>query len=93
MTEVFLPVEDIADGGGVPAVRVCNLLVTAVLRLIYGSVGRRYQHLFFGQNLRNACCGNALTHQPEDFPDNLCGWLVHDKGLLIARFSLIAIGD
>ena len=93
MTEVFLPVEDIADGGGVPAVRVCNFLVTAVLRLIQGSVGRRYQHLFLGQNLCNACCGNALTYQPEDFPDNLCGWLVHDKGLLIARFSLIAIGD
>ena len=38
MTEVFLPVEDIADGGGVPAVRVCNFLVAAVLRLIHGSV-------------------------------------------------------
>ena len=93
MTEVFLPVEDIADGGGVPAVRVCNFLVTAVLRLIQGSVGRRYQHLFLCQNFRNACCGNALTYQPENFPDNLCGRLVHDKGLLIARFSLVAIGN
>ena len=93
MTEVFLPVEDIADGGGVPAVRVCNFLVTAVIRLIHGSVGRRYQHLFLCQNFRNACCGNALTYQPENFPDNLCGRLVHDKGLLIARFSLVAIGN
>ena len=92
MTEVFLPVEDIADGGGVPAVRVSNLLVAAVLWLIHGSVSRWYQHLFLGQNLRNACCGNSLTYQPEDFPDNLCGWFVHDKGLLIARFSLVAIG-
>ena len=93
MTEVFLPVEDIADGGGVPAVRVCNFLVTAILRLIHGSVGRRYQHLFLCQNFRNACCGNAPTCQPKNFPDNLCGRLVHDKGLFIARFSLVAIGN
>ena len=93
MTEVFLPVEDIADGGGVPAVRVCNFLVAAVLRLIHGSVGRRYQHLFLGQNLCNACCGNALTYQTEDFPDNLCGRLVHDKGLFIARLPLVTIRD
>ena len=38
MTEIFLPVEDIADGGGILAVRVCNFLVAAVLRLIHGSV-------------------------------------------------------
>ena len=93
MTEVFLPVEDIADGGGILAVRGCNFLVVAVLRLIHGSVGRRYQHLFLGQNLCNACCGNALTYQPEDFSDNLCGWLVHDEGLLIVRLPLVTIRD
>ena len=35
----------------------------------------------------------ALTNQTEDFSNNLCGWLVHDEGLLIVRLPLVAIRD
>ena len=58
-----------------------------------GGIGCRYQHLFRCQNFRNGCGAVALAGQAEDFSDNLCGRLVHDKGLLIARLSLVAVWD
>ena len=51
------------------------------------------QHLLRCQHFRNGGGAVALTNQTEDFSDNLCGWLVHDEGLLIVRLSLVAIRD
>ena len=34
MTEIFLPIKDVANGGCTPSVRVCHILVSAILRLI-----------------------------------------------------------
>ena len=34
MTEIFLPIKDIANGGCAPSVGVCHILVPTILRLI-----------------------------------------------------------
>ena len=52
-----------------------------------------YQHLFRCQSIRNGCGTVALASQTEYFTDNLCGRLVHDKGLLVVRLSLVAVGN
>ena len=91
MTEIFLPVKDIANCGCVPSVGVCHTFVSAILRIVQGGIRCRYQHLLRCQNVRNGCGTVALASQTKDFPDNLCGWLVHDKGLLIVRLPLVAI--
>jgi len=93
MTEVFLPVKDIANRSCVPAAGVFHTFVSAILRIVQGGIRCRYQHLFRCQNIRNGCGTVALASQTENFSDNLCGWLIHDKGLLIVRLSLVAIGD
>ncbi len=79
--------------GCVPSVGVCHIFVSAILRIVQGGVRCRYQHLFRCQNIRNGCGTVALASQTEYFTDNLCGRLVHDKGLLIVRLPLIAIGN
>ena len=34
MTEIFLPIKDVANGGCAPSVGVCHILVPTILRLI-----------------------------------------------------------
>ena len=93
MTEVFLPVKDIANGGCVPAAGVFHTFVSAILRIVQGGIRCRYQHLLRCQNVRNGCGTVALASQTKDFPDNLCGRLVHDKGLFVVWLSLVAVGN
>ena len=93
MTEIFLPIKDVANGGCTPSAGVCHILVPTILRLIQGCISGGNQHFVCCQHFRNGGGAVALTNQTEDFPDNLCGWLVHDEGLLIVRLPLVAIRD
>ena len=48
MTEIFLPVQNIAYGGSVPTIRVYDGSVSAIFGRILCRICRGYQHLFFG---------------------------------------------
>ena len=39
MTKIFLPVQNVANGGGVPLVRICNFNVSAVFGEMLGGIG------------------------------------------------------
>ena len=61
MTEVFLPVKDIANRSCVPAAGVFHTFVSAILRIVQGGIRCRYQHLLRCQNVRNGCGSKAFS--------------------------------
>ena len=89
MTEIFLPIKDGSQRWlrsigrkGLP------ILVPAILQADLRLHKRRNQHLLRCQHFRNGGGAVALTNQTEDFPDNLCGWRVHDEVCLSSGFLL-----
>lgn len=93
MTEIFLPVKDIANGSSTPSVGVCVILISAILRRGLGSIGRWYQHLLRCQYFSNGSSSDALASHTEYSSDYLCGRLVHIKLLLIVLGAFVAIRD
>ena len=93
MTEVFLPVQNIADGGCAPTAGVYRRFVPAIFGRILCRIRRRYQHLFLCQHFGNRRNADALTGKAEYLSDDFSRRFIHDKGLLISVGSLVAVGD
>lgn len=82
MTEVFLPVQNIADGGCAPTAGVYQCFVPAIFGRILCRIRRRYQYLFLCQHFGNRRNADALTGKAEYLSDDFSRRFIHDKGLL-----------
>lgn len=65
----------------------------AIFGRILCRIRRRYQHLFLCQHFGNRRNADALTGKAEYLSDDFSRRFIHNKGLLIAVGSLVAVGD
>ena len=93
MPHVFLLFKNISNCGTVPTIGVMVAVVSALSMLGLFQICRRYQHLFLRQLICNRLCSHAVNNHLEYPADNLCGFFINEKMVLVLWITLIAIRD